>query len=256
MSNSKQKTVDRYKLDSASTELWCRLLVQSRNKSQQRKTYGVFVLKGKDAISNVARSLEVQVFNEFFGNDEVVFAKEYGSYDKHSEFILVVDQKRLIPVGVARLIRHSERGLKTINDVTHELGPWKTSLKKILKTHKLALYNTIDIATIAVKRRYKNKRSRRIVRSLLFHAIYQHAVDAKATHWVALLDDMHVRTFKALGIPIVNLADTESRPYLGSSSTSPILVEVNMVSPSIKTKSRFNHLLLIRGRVLRSLASF
>jgi hypothetical protein len=246
----------RYTMSEAASQLVCKRLVEGRSKLQRLKPYGVYILDGNDERSDIGRKLERDVFYEFFKNDEYTFAEEYGPYEAASELIVIVDHRKLIPVGMARLVKYNQKGLKTFNDTTHPDSPWGLTMKHIENTHTIAHEHVWDIATIAVKRRYKSKSSRRLIRSLLMHALYIHAVKNGALHWVALLDDMHINTFAGIGIPVENLGGAKSLPYLGSASTRPIIVKVADVESGVMNNSRLMHAFIIKGVPLRQIASF
>lgn len=253
---STRKGPERYSLTPSQSKAALRKLARKRNVLQRRKRYGVYEINGSLAESDVARSLECEVFFEYFGNDAEEMHREYGVYEEHSEFIVVVDHRRHIAVGVVRLIKHSEKSLKTFVDTTDDLSPWKLSHEEIRGAHEVAYDKTWDIATIAVKRRYRSKLARRFIRSLMLHALHRHALSVDAEHWVALLDDIHLKTFREIGIPIDTIAGSQGQPYLGSKSTTPIIVRVRDVGPGVKKKSRMTHSFLIKGKILRRFASF
>ena len=248
-------SVKRYSLTRTDTQNIIRKLINKKS-LRRIKRYGVYELKGSSSDSDVARTLECEVFNQYFGNDAHLMSREYGEYEDFSDFIVVIDQKKLLAVGVVRLVSHSNKSLKTLVDTTSDASPWKLTHKKIQELHDLNYDKTWDIATIAVKRHYRNKTARRLIRSLLLHSIHNHALSNDAEHWIALLDDIHLNTFRELGIPVESLAGSSSKPYLGSNATTPIIVNVHDVASGIKKKSRITHRLLIKGRFLRRFASF
>ncbi len=51
------------------------------------RRFGVHVIDGQDSHSDIARSIEAEVFNEFFDNDFQKMKAEYGPYDDASTLL-------------------------------------------------------------------------------------------------------------------------------------------------------------------------
>lgn len=245
-----------YQLTSNSVQSVCRNLAASRSFFNRLKPIGVYVLSGDSASSDIGRNLEREVFEHYFGNSAEVMFSEYGKYENQSEFVVVVDHLRQMPVGVVRLMKHGVTPVKTIVDVTHHSSPWQLTKAAVIKHHDIKLESVWDIATIAVKRKYRSRMYRRYVKALLLHSIYLHAIRNSALHWVALLDDIHLNSFIDLGIPVDTINDSSGKPYLGSKSTTPVIVDISKVKQGILQKSRFTHSFLIDGYVHKLIASF
>lgn len=256
---SKQKVItiqNRYLLADDQAKRMVIKLRSLRSRRQQLKKFAVFVLDGNSSFSDLGRMVEKEVFLQFFGNDESVFAVEYGPYEKSSKFIVVVDQKKLEPAGVLRIISHNKKGLKTIIDSTISSSPWKLDLKRLTEEHQLDLSKTWDLATIAVRKPYRGKRAKRLVRSALLHELYQQSKSNGINHWIALLDDRHISAYEKIGVRVEAILGATGKPYLGSKSTTPILIDLKNLPMTVKERSRLVHQYFIKGRVLRTLISF
>ena len=79
--------------------------------------FACFTLEGTDPFANIARQVERAVFEDSWGNDATLMKKEWGPYDEHSLFFMVVDTQEKVPAGVLRMIRNSPLGLKTLVDL-------------------------------------------------------------------------------------------------------------------------------------------
>ena len=84
--------------------------------------FGLYVVRGDEAASEMGRSVEREVFYDFFGNSPELLAAEYQRYDDASLFLCVVDHLRMRSVGVFRIVLPSDAGFKTFHDMEKEWG--------------------------------------------------------------------------------------------------------------------------------------
>jgi len=84
--------------------------------------YSCYGLDGTNQFSNLARSVEVTVFQEQFGNSPSDMNEGYNPFETASGFFLVVDQQEGLPVGALRYIKNSDAGMKTLNDTESHFG--------------------------------------------------------------------------------------------------------------------------------------
>jgi hypothetical protein len=165
--------------------------------------------------SDLARSVECGVFNETFGNDSDVMAREYGPYEAHSTFFLVVDRAHERAVGVVRVIGHSSAGFKTLNDIAGE--PLRVPPPAAIATHSIDSTRCWDIATLAVPRAYRSPSASAHISSMLYGMLYADVRRLGIEHAVAILDERAYRHLvSALGVPFVTIADSGPFDYLGS----------------------------------------
>lgn len=175
----------------------------------------VVIVEGSDVLSNVARHVECSVFHEFFAAEPESEATEYAPYERASMFFVAVDTERKAIAGVLRVVRHSEAGWKTLNDLD------LASLAAAVHGLTSACW---DVATLAVPKAY---RGRGDVSGMLYGATYVAAVKAGIEHIVAVLDEhCHRHLVDVLGLPFVPLAGAPARAYLGSSKCQPVYLHV------------------------------
>src|SRR5262245_59142258 len=77
--------------------------------------FGCYLIADSNPYSDIARAVECDEFDEFFGNDPAVMTEAYARYEAHSLFLLVIDREAEQACGTLRIIEHSESGLKTLN---------------------------------------------------------------------------------------------------------------------------------------------
>ena len=65
--------------------------------------FGVYLFLPEQPESELPRSVERAVFDEFFGNSAELLDAEYGEYEPSSYFICVLDHRRRLPAGSGRV---------------------------------------------------------------------------------------------------------------------------------------------------------
>lgn len=226
------------------SEVQLQKLIESRRPKDSMRPFGLYILDGQDPAANIARVVEREVLDEFFGNDENEMAAEYSAYDPHSRFILVVDQKERKPAGVMRLISYSEDGFKSLND----LGVWGITAQEAISQHDIDVSRTFDIATITAAPNYRSKQ----ITPRLYWGLYNLSLQEGIKDWVAILDE-NVRGLLAdVGIKSQPICDSQPREYLGSSESTPVIMNVQQVAKGVKQESWLKYLVLGKGIGLRS----
>src|SRR5438128_969954 len=79
--------------------------------------FGLYLVPSHQPEAELARSIERDVFFEYFGNTPELLAEEYGRYEQASLFLTVMDHVRVRPAGMIRVIQPSPAGLKTLHDL-------------------------------------------------------------------------------------------------------------------------------------------
>ena len=92
------------------------------DRSGSTQPFGLHVVASTDPAAELGRVVERVVFEEFFDNSPELLDEEYEPYEPASMFLCVIDQRRLVPAGVMRLIVPSPAGLKTLDDIERVLG--------------------------------------------------------------------------------------------------------------------------------------
>lgn len=219
-------------------------LIESRGLREARKPFGLFILPGNDPSANLARVVEREVLEEYFGNDSSTMVKEYGEYDPFSKFLLIVDQLEHKPSGVMRLVYNSPKGLKTLNDMK---PIWGISQSEIVDKHHIDLNKTVDIATLTAAIGYRSRK----ITPRLYWGLYNLSLQEGIENWVAILDEKVRGLLLDFGIKSDAICEAESREYLGSAKSTPVIINVKQVAKDVRDKSWVNYMVLGKGIGLR-----
>jgi hypothetical protein len=173
-----------------------------------------------DEYANIGRYVEREVFEARFGNDSKEMQMEYGPYEHSSRFLLTVDCENMNPTGVLRVIRNSSAGLKTFNDL-EAIAP-QFSLEDAKQFHKIDdLDECWDIGTVAVLPEHRSAQGAISVQ--LYRGVYVSAMEEKVQHVVSIIDGALLsKLTDYLGIPFVDLNDSQPLSYLGSESSQAV----------------------------------
>ncbi|KAK8099460.1 uncharacterized protein PG998_012701 [Apiospora kogelbergensis] len=175
-------SVARYTLSDVDLDRLSRRLL-AEQPPKVRDALIVYRLDGTDELSNLARHIEREVFEESFGNDDGQMHQIYGLYEDVSIFFLAVDQRARRPVGALRAIRaHATLGLLTLREAEKYHG---VTAEQFRKHHGL---------------RGRASRGMR--------------------HYILIVDAGLHRTFDMLGYPFAPLAGTPAFRYEGSESSA------------------------------------
>lgn len=192
----------------------------------------VTAVAGPDSdLAAVGRSLERQVFEETFGNDTAVMTAEYGPYEAASLFFVVIDRRRGVPAGVARMIESHGAGAKTIDDAPRHIG---VDVATILAVHGMTGGKVWDCATLAVLPRYRGRRSALLVSTMIYRTFLVEGRRHGVRHAVSMLDRGAYRNLGLIGVPMDTLAGSGPFAYLGSAENRA----VHMDFPAIETAVR------------------
>lgn len=193
--------------------------------------YVCFVTEDGHPLADVARSVERAVFDAAFGNDAAVMASEYGPYERQSRFFVVLDRRRGVPAGVARVIEDDGPRVKTLEDAPSYLG---VPLETIVAAHGMGTGRIWDYATIAVLPEYRNV----AVSSLLHRTFVVAGKRFGARHAVAMLDRGAWRNIRLVGVPVTPLAGSAPFAYLGSAENRAIHIDFAAIEPSVARQAR------------------
>jgi hypothetical protein len=182
-------------------------------------------------LAAVGRSLERQVFEETFGNDSAVMTAEYGPYEAASLFFVVIDRRRGVPAGVARMIESRGAGAKTVDDAPRHIG---VDVPTILAVHGMTGGKVWDCATLAVLPRYRGRRSALLVSTMIYRTFLVEGRRHGVRHAVSMLDRGAYRNLGLIGVPMDTLAGSGPFAYLGSAENRA----VHMDFPAIETAVR------------------
>lgn len=196
--------------------------------------YSCYRIAGCSRYGDIARTVECEVFGEFFGNTPASMVEAYSQYEEHSVFLLVVDQASLLPAGALRIITNSSHGLKTLNDLEEE--PLKISTPSVLEYHRIDdPMNCWDVGTLAVLKNYRGQSHDHIISSMLYGLFYAEVSRARVDHVVAMLDKVAWRQLtEMLVVPFITIAGSAPFTYLGVPNTRAAYVHVPQVKPTVE----------------------
>lgn len=216
-----------YELDRAEiSQLSQRLLAERPANGNDR--FVAYEFDGDDPYSNLGRSIELTVFDETFPDNKVEdLEREYGPYERASSFFVVMDQKSKQPIGALRIIRNSEAGLKTLNDIAGE--PLTISTESFMNFHQVtSLDNVWDVGTVAVLPEFRTTGIKSAIGKnpqpniMLYRSLYAKARYEGIDHFVSVIDHKAHRGLKLLGVPFVPINDSEPFSYVGSESSTAL----------------------------------
>jgi hypothetical protein len=201
-----------------------RLLAQRPLRGDGR--FGCYRIADSSPYSDLARAVECEVFQEFFGNDPEVMTEAYANYETHSTFLLAVDRKLEQPAGALRIISNSATGLKTLNDIAE--APLSLPTAKVRLHHGIGDLDACwDVGTLAVLRDYRGQASDHYVSTMLYGLFYDEAVRQGIEHVVTILDKhAYKQLTEVLGVPFVPIAGSEPFNYLGSENSRAAYMHV------------------------------
>ncbi|KAK8070488.1 hypothetical protein PG997_010691 [Apiospora hydei] len=182
----------------------------------------VYRLDGTDELSNLARHIEREVFEETFGNDEGQMRQIYGLYEDVSTFFLAMDQLARRPVGALRAMRpRADLGFLTLREAEKYAGvtPAQFQAHHGLVEEADWADRTVDWGTLAVPKRHRAA-NRHLLAAVLFRAGQVRSCLEGARHYIMLADAELHRTFDMMGFPFAALAGTGAFSYEGSAESA------------------------------------
>jgi hypothetical protein len=236
----------RYDLDDSEMQELSRTLLEERDPGAADKVV-CYRLERGSAYENVARSVEREVFEKYFGNTSEQMLEEYGPYEDQSVFFLSIDQELGQPAGVLRVIENGPAGLKTLNDLENAPAEVpRISALDVQSYHDIESFDDCwDVGTVAVRKPY---RSDTLTSVQLYRALYVSALDQNIEHFVSIIDHKpYVKMTDYLGIPFVPMLNSEPFPYLGSPASHAVYGDVSEFYPKMNRK-RYT----VRGALARS----
>lgn len=195
----------------------------------------VTAVVGPDSdLAAVGRALERQVFEAAFGNDAAVMAAEYGPYEERSLFFVVIDRKRGVPAGVARMIESRGAGAKTVDDAPPHIGG---DVATILAAHGMTGEKVWDCATLAVLPQYRGGRSSLLVSTMIYRTFLVMGRRHGVRHAVAMLDRGAYRNLGLVGVPMRTLADSGPFEYLGSVENRAVHMDFPAIGGAVREQA-------------------
>lgn len=189
--------------------------------------FGLYIVRGTDPASEIGRSVEREVFYDFFGNSPELLAAEYERYDASSLFLCIVDQVRMRPAGVFRIVLPSDAGFKTFHDMEKE---WDVEMPELfdrsgMHTDERSYW---DVATLAISADYRGDAASGMVRLGLCQALCMLAARTDVPYLITIIDvlvaDLMQRFLQRPWQPFPRI---EPRRYLGSGSSLPMYIDAH-----------------------------
>ncbi|MGZ4785035.1 MAG: hypothetical protein ACXV5S_05150 [Acidimicrobiales bacterium] len=217
--------------------------------------FGVYVLRSDEPAAELARSVEREVFLEFFGNTPELLAAEYGPYEEASAFICVIDHVQREPAGVMRVILPSPLGFKSLHDIESRWGHPVDEVvaRSGVELDRRALW---DVATLAVRADYRGAASGGLVSLGLFQALAMLGPRSGARWAVAILDVIVLDLIQTEFVrPFTMLDGLAPRSYLDSPSSLPVLLDATEFESRLRFRAPSMAEILFDGRGLEPVLS-
>lgn len=187
--------------------------------------FGLYVVRGTDPASEMGRSVEREVFYDFFGNSPDLLAAEYGRYEDSSLFLCIVDHLRMRPAGVFRIVLPSDAGFKTFHDMEKEWGLEMPSLLDGAGMH-VDERSYWDVATLAISADYRGDAASGMVRLGLCQALCMLAERTDVPYLITIIDVLVADLMQRfLQRPWQSFPRVEPKRYLGSGSSLPMYID-------------------------------
>ena len=209
--------------------------------------FGVYLFLPEQPESELPRSVERAVFDEFFGNSAELLDAEYGEYEPSSYFICVLDHRRRLPAGSGRVTMPSARGFKTLVDIE---AIWQRPIDDVVAHTEVdwAIDEVWDAVTIAVAPEYRGKATDGLISLSMLQAGTMGMRMCGGRIWVAILD---LEARAAINVAIHDawqpFADLEPMRYLDSPLSVPCFVDTTAFEPTLQAADPIMHDIIYRG---------
>lgn len=214
--------------------------------AQSDVPYALLTFDGNSPYANIARSLECQVFNEYFQNQPQLMQEEYAPYEDTSSFFLLVNRAELEPAGVMRITHDSNTGFKSTNDLPTDkcrtsdgLPVTDLPVDEIFPAFDISPDKTLDVATIAANPKYGEKNTGNpLVLAALMRAVYKYSLENGYDDLVAIIDATPLEKLQAVNLPInTSEAIAGNFEYLGAKGNTFIHIPIGEVEATVGAKS-------------------
>lgn len=227
----------RYRLSEEEIRWRSRMLVEQQATPEMLEPpFSCYELDWNDPFSNLARAVELEVFLERFNNTEKQLVDEYGPYEEHSKFFIIMNHDgfdqhekatNFRPMGVMRIIEPSPNGLKSLVDLPssgaltetgHQITP-----ELVYEAYGIDPGKCIDIATLAVCENWRGAKAGHVPTLLLFRKLFLQYLrhSAQFTHSVAIMDLEAKRGLDAMRMPFIPILGAKPFPYLDNNPGAP-----------------------------------
>lgn len=223
-----------YRVEEGEARAQCADLIAERGESLIGQKYGCYVIGSDDPHSNLGRFVESKVFYETFQNTPETMEEEYLPYDERSDFYVVVDHEESLPIGVLRVIKNTENGLKSLEDLARVgVGFDKEA---VCKAYELDPERCADVGTLAVLEQYRGSNSDAgYTPSLLtYRTLYKEILsNDDFDYTIAMIDKRAERGLNKLKFPFKPVFDGGYFKYLDSEETITLIAKNTMFHPQL-----------------------
>ena len=208
--------------------------------------FGQYVFRPDQPEAELARSVERIVFGEWFGNSRELLDAEYRPYEDTTVFLSILDHRRRLPAGMARMTLPSPRGFKTLNDIE---AVWGRSLPDVLAETGLDwdLGRVWDVLTIAVMNEYRGKATEGLLTLSILQFGSQGLLHTGGRYSVTVLDLIVLDLVQGMiGHPYQRFPGIEPISYLDSPASIPVFADFEEWMPRLAaTDPKLHDLLFV-----------
>jgi hypothetical protein len=231
-------------MDLAERELVAELAERAGNPHQP---FGLYALGSDDPAAEVGRTVEREVFFEYFGNTREFLAHEYDPYEAGSVYLLVVDHARLVAAGVLRLIMPTPFGLKTLHDLERV---WGEDVDDVLERTGLSfdMDRIWDVSTIAVRPDYRGSATDGLISASCLQGVIQVGHSCDVQYFVTTLDMVVLKLVQDLcNRPLSMFRGVEPMRYLDSPASVPLYLDVAGYSNRLRAEDPATAHIFVEG---------
>jgi hypothetical protein len=206
--------------------------------------FGHYVFRPDEPESELARHVEGVVFGEWFGNTRELLDAEYEPYDDSTVFLTILDHRRRLPAGMARMTLPSPAGFKTLNDIE---AVWGHSLDRVLADTGLEwdLGRVWDVLTIAVMKDYRGKATEGLLTLSILQFGSQGLLHTGGRYSITVLDLVVLDLVQQMiGQPYQQFPGVEPVRYLDSPASIPVFADFEEWMPRLAASDPKLHDLL------------
>lgn len=227
----KEVAIPRYDMESFEAGRLCTEFLNTEEALRGTKL-GCYKFEAESEFSNLGRYVESTVFYETFGNNPKLMEQEYGPYENASEFYVVIDHEQRSPVGVMRIIKPSEAGLKSLVDLNKiNIG---FTQEDVYREYDLDPAKCVDIATLCILPEYRGSNGDFTPSKLMYRTLYLSILNnPNFDHVVTIIDKKAERNLKTLKFPFEPIFDSDYFSYLDSPESHLLIAENALFYPEL-----------------------